>query len=861
MKHIILAVFLFFTLFLSLAQTNTVIVKVNYTCLDYSFIDDKTEFSSSLTKCLNEKGTTLLQELQTQLPNVGNYTVEKIFPFLSTKDTLSTSRLGEKISIPPFWAAFRMIIPDNDSLTKTLSAINRFVRLFDYAHYEYIAEPQNIPNDTLYPIWQESLNDPLGLADINVEPAWAIETGEPFVTVGVHDSGVDSLHPDIVVGHGNGYYYENDTDLPEWGSDQEGHGTSVASIIGAKRNNNIGIAGIAGGNASDEMGCTLVDLKWPFILASVSPNVGASYILAGIVDGARAVGDGWAYPMNYVGLDYNNDAYYLNSPGLGLNIGNHSYILKTSIPQQLGDTTGGNKDIVDNPAENTINIDGCELCREAYLFSLRNGVINVVARGNSASISPLTDPTTVNRLYPQSFDDNWIISVGASGYAGVTVQDGVNQSTIEQITNFFSLYGAGMDIIAPGSDSIVYAGKSTELTPNNTDYKRFNGTSAAAPHVTGVVALLLSHYNKSCYTRRNLSIEDVEYMLEESATDLLSSGYDNITGHGRLNAYEAIKMIEDETKQIVHPDSLVSTTVIARDTIALGYNRAFVGDGWGPISASMPLTREAEYETERVLIENVYYYGDYILPNTQLLDYWERPSASNSTIFHEDTIKYLGSIPPNQQNDTITKYAFDYYNMTPYTYIDSIDTINHLMFMRGYYYHFMGVYVDILNPNVIGGQIDPFAGVPPGGVVMLNPNEPNADAWLPTNPFVDAEMAFSIYIEDPTLTSIYDFPCDSAYLSFVDSVVHDFTWVELNETEKDLFSVYPNPFNTEINVRFAALDLYDLQLIGTEGKVYQTLKCQEKDVSFATTNLAKGLYFLTCTNSKGVTQTYKIVKQ
>lgn len=374
-----------------------------------------------------------------------------------------------------------MNIPEEDSLTRTLSTLNQFVRLFDYAHYEFIAESQNVPNDTLYSIWQESLYDSLGLADINIQQAWAIETGEPFVTVGVHDSGIDSLHSDLRVGHGNGYYYEDTQTLPTWGSDDEGHGTSVASIIGARRNNNIGIAGIAGGDGSDTTGCTLVDLKWPFLLASTSPNVGASYILAGIVDGARAVGDSWAYPSGYVEFDYNNDAYYLNSPGMGLNIGNHSYVLKTTLPQQIIDTIGAGKDI--GLGGSTVGINDCSLCREAYLFSLKNGVINVVARGNNASIDPFTDPLIIDRLYPQSFDDNWIVLVGASGYDGVTVQDGVNQSINEQNVGFYSLYGSGMDLIAPGSDSIVYAGKSTVLTPANTDYKRFNGTSAAAPHV------------------------------------------------------------------------------------------------------------------------------------------------------------------------------------------------------------------------------------------------------------------------------------------------------------------------------------------------------------------------------------------
>src|SRR5690606_26139306 len=110
--------------------------------------------------------------------------------------------------------------------------------------------------------------------DINVEPAWEYETGKSYVKVGVFDSGILWPHEDFALNDGSpsntfveGWDFEPPAGplvgSPEFG-DSTGHGTRCAGIIGALRNNNKGIAGIAGGHRttdSTEYGVKMYGLK------------------------------------------------------------------------------------------------------------------------------------------------------------------------------------------------------------------------------------------------------------------------------------------------------------------------------------------------------------------------------------------------------------------------------------------------------------------------------------------------------------------------------------------------------------------------------------------------------------------------
>lgn len=88
----------------------------------------------------------------------------------------------------------------------------------------------------------------------------------------------------------------------------------------------------------------------------------------------------------------------------------------------------------------------------------------------------------------------------------------------------FSNYGEHIDYVAPGVN-IVSTGPY-----NNT--ATMTGTSMACPHVTALIALLLSE--DMMRGRRISTLDEIQERLNERAVDLGQEGYDYIYGNGRV---------------------------------------------------------------------------------------------------------------------------------------------------------------------------------------------------------------------------------------------------------------------------------------------------------------------------------------
>ena len=132
---------------------------------------------------------------------------------------------------------------------------------FDYVEFDHIGfaggmlvpgSEENtavLPNDPLFSSqWGlrntgQSVNGISGTSggDINIVNAWDITTGNTSIKVAVLDSGIPLTHPEFSGRLLQGYDYANNDNDP---TDDQGHGTNVASIIGANGNNNSLIAGI-----------------------------------------------------------------------------------------------------------------------------------------------------------------------------------------------------------------------------------------------------------------------------------------------------------------------------------------------------------------------------------------------------------------------------------------------------------------------------------------------------------------------------------------------------------------------------------------------------------------------------------------
>jgi hypothetical protein len=95
--------------------------------------------------------------------------------------------------------------------------------------------------------------------------------------------------------------------------------------------------------------------------------------------------------------------------------------------------------------------------------------------------------------------------------------------------------GPHIDVVAPG-DSIWSTWPFSELHPLGYDWGE--GTSASAPQVSGLAALLLGVPGRKLYN------DDVEQIIRLSADDKGPAGFDSLYGMGRINAYRALKFLE-----------------------------------------------------------------------------------------------------------------------------------------------------------------------------------------------------------------------------------------------------------------------------------------------------------------------------
>ena len=168
----------------------------------------------------------------------------------------------------------------------------------------------------------------------------------------------------------------------------------------------------------------------------------------------------------------------------------------------------------------------------AVRYAYDNDVVFVAATGNDNSIIG----------YPARYDE--CIAVGAVD--------------INKVRAYYSNYGTGMELMAPGGDTSVdlngdgYVDGVLQQTfsggdPTNFAYWFWQGTSMATPHVTGLVALMLS--------RGARGVESIRNTLHSTAEDLGAPGYDTVYGYGLIDAAAALSAVENVILE-VDPSSL-----------------------------------------------------------------------------------------------------------------------------------------------------------------------------------------------------------------------------------------------------------------------------------------------------------------
>lgn len=303
--------------------------------------------------------------------------------------------------------------------------------------------PSAVPNDTSFSR-QWHLHDPSGDGDIEALTAWDKGMGRKDVLIGVLDTGVYWSHPDLV---NNMWSNPNE---PVDGIDNDGNGY-IDDVVGVNSANGRGdptdphghgthVAGIIGAQGNNGRGVSGVMWRVSLVGVSATTSSAGTFTTSALV----------------AGLDYFRK---IKEAGHNLRAVNASW--------------GGNSYSDDiYQAINRLN---------------SVGVLVVCAAGNDG-----TSNDTVPH-YPSDYDLPNVVSVAATG------------PTIALAA--YSNFGNSVDIAAPGGDSdfgdggLIYS-TFRSSTAGQAVYSGKQGTSMAAPVVTGAIGLLSSQ--RPLYTSAEL---------------------------------------------------------------------------------------------------------------------------------------------------------------------------------------------------------------------------------------------------------------------------------------------------------------------------------------------------------------------
>jgi subtilisin family serine protease len=349
---------------------------------------------------------------------------------------------------------------------------------------------------------------------IHADEAWAAGTvGSPSVRVGVIDTGIDYLYPDLF----------GRVDL-----------NASRSFLSAAE------------NARVPAGANLVaDLHYhgTFVSNTIVSN---GFVLAGVTSrptlvGLKVCAPGTA-PLFQAGCPTSSVlGALLYAADIGLDVVNLS--LGGEFQRREASAKGGN-----GPSFiATIN--------RVFNYVNNKGTTVVVASGNDATDlgtgRRLSDEgwTKVPGLYGAYCDAPSVICVSATGPTG---QGSVNGpfTNVDAFATYSNFGRGAIDVAAPGGNvSPIWGGCSgftiiTSFAPCRTRF--FNpttgqlsafiigaaGTSAAAPHVTAIAALLAEVVGHNP--------AQIDARLRQSSDDLGQPGNDPFYGHGRVNAAKAV---------------------------------------------------------------------------------------------------------------------------------------------------------------------------------------------------------------------------------------------------------------------------------------------------------------------------------
>ncbi len=318
------------------------------------------------------------------------------------------------------------------------------------------------------------------LDGIGAPSAWDVTTGSPSVVVGVLDSGI-AAHPDLDPQRVAGYDFVSDVGLAADGDGRDPDPTDPGGTTlsdGSHEWHGTHVAGILGARGNDGYGLTGVAPGCRIMPLRVTGQGGGT--ISDLSDAIRYA----------AGLDATAHGPKLAAPLRVINVSLGTSQASTELQA------------------------ACDAAEAA-------GTLICAASGNSGGAV----------LYPAAYPS--VLAVGAV--------DG------RLVYASYSNKGPSLDCVAPGgnenrdvagdgfSDGVLSTVLDETRVPAAPGETSYSGTSMAVPHVAGVAALVLS-------VDPSLTLAALRTTILSSCRDLDVVGVDDITGHGLVQAGEAVRL-------------------------------------------------------------------------------------------------------------------------------------------------------------------------------------------------------------------------------------------------------------------------------------------------------------------------------
>ncbi|MFC2028853.1 S8 family peptidase [Chloroflexota bacterium] len=366
----------------------------------------------------------------------------------------------------------------------------------EYAEPDAILQHTFVPDDSLYSSQWHYFEPSAGNYGINAPMGWDVTTGSASIVVAVIDTGITS-HAEFTGRVVPGYDFITNVDVANDGNTRDSDPSDPGDWITTSENENIfspfyqcrvtnsswhgtHTAGTIAANSNNAAGVAGIDWNVKILPIRVLGKCGGS--ISDIVDGMR-----WAAGLSVSGVPNNpNPARVLN-----------------------------------------LSLSGLGSCST----SLQNAVNAITAAGTSVVVS--AGNNSLNTTNYQPANCSGVITVAATDRNG-------NRAS-------YSNYGSTIEISAPGGSSGSSNGVLSTLNtgtqgPVADAYAYYMGTSMSAPHVSGVLSLLLS-------LDPSLTPSQLLQIIQDNATAFPagSTCTTSICGDGILNAGASAVYVQPPT--------------------------------------------------------------------------------------------------------------------------------------------------------------------------------------------------------------------------------------------------------------------------------------------------------------------------